>query len=368
MLALPIVSDDEIAEIRLLPPRLLTRASLPLVFIQQRRVNENWRSPRTFIPAQLARPTWAVCTALGRPPILIYAQYALENRRVRAKELPLSAENVVMLQHFNSPEFPERFRSEEWFIAIHIEIEKTAGLVVEAALMIDQALRLRDYDTIRRELPIITQGFSQMRAILSRMEEHCIPEVYYEHVRPYLFGWSVVPQGVRYEGIPDPSFDEPKRYRGQTGAQSSIAPLLDIVLGIFHDEADDLSIHLKEMLELHTPKPHRELLLNLREHFLRNVIRWSRMCALNMEIREEYRKARLALANFRVEHYRQATVNIARFTKRERLAGSAVPKGTGGTNFMESLKKHIRDTLYVDDTYRFHLWEKEWKALHGALL
>ena len=48
-------------------------------------------------------------------------------------------------------------------------------------------------------------------------------------------GWksnALLPQGLIYEGV-DP---RPVQYYGETGAQSSIVPALDLALGIAHEE------------------------------------------------------------------------------------------------------------------------------------
>jgi indoleamine 2,3-dioxygenase len=87
------------------------------------------------------------------------------------------------------------------------------------------------------------------------------PKNYEKCVRPWIFGWkgnADFDHGVVFEGT-DTS---PTFLRGETGAQSTIIPSLDIVLGITH-KADELRAMLQD-LELYRPKPQRDFLATLR--------------------------------------------------------------------------------------------------------
>lgn len=87
------------------------------------------------------------------------------------------------------------------------------------------------------------------------------PRNYETFVRPWIFGWRGNPdfeQGVVFEGAKA----EPTQLRGETGAQSTIIPSLDVMLGITH-KADALRTMLTE-LEAYRPKPHRDFLSALR--------------------------------------------------------------------------------------------------------
>ena len=67
---------------------------------------------------------------------------------------------------------------------------------------------------------------------MNRMPEKCDPFIYYNRVRPYIFGWKnnpATPQGVIYEEV-DEYNGKPQLFRGETGAQSSIVPALDALL------------------------------------------------------------------------------------------------------------------------------------------
>ena len=94
--------------------------------------------------------------------------------------------------------------------------------------------------------------------IFSRMPEKCDPYVYYHRVRPYIFGTKDNPnlkKGLIYDG----EFNNKAQFfRGETGAQSSIIPFLDGVLGIYHSK-DSLRHYLNEMRDYMPPK-HRKMI------------------------------------------------------------------------------------------------------------
>src|SRR5205823_6361639 len=82
------------------------------------------------------------------------------------------------------------------------------------------------------------------------------PYIYFHRVRPYLYGWKdqpALPGGLLYEGV-ERFRGHRQKFRGETGAQSSIIPALDAALGIEH-ELDPLRAYLSEMRD-YTPPSH----------------------------------------------------------------------------------------------------------------
>ena len=70
--------------------------------------------PAATLPAQLAQPWYDVAQRLGRPPVLSYASYALDNWRRLDPTKPIQLDNIVLLQNFLGGQ------DEEWFVVIHI--------------------------------------------------------------------------------------------------------------------------------------------------------------------------------------------------------------------------------------------------------
>ena len=112
----------------------------------------------------------------------------------------------------------------------------------EAASLTDSVRLLRDLETVARAL----EGMHQT---LLRMPEHCDPYIYYHRVRPFIHGSQLHP--VAYDGVAE--YDgAPQTFHGETGAQSTIVPCLDAVLGIRH-RLDELRVYLMEMRRYMSP-------------------------------------------------------------------------------------------------------------------
>jgi len=83
-----------------------------------------WESPNHpagALPAQLAQPWYEIAQRLGRPPVLSYASYALDNWRRLDPSKPIALDNIVLLQNFLGG------LDEEWFVLVHVQIERQAG-------------------------------------------------------------------------------------------------------------------------------------------------------------------------------------------------------------------------------------------------
>ena len=213
--------------------------------------------PATLLPSSLALPWVAVAQQLGRPPVLSYASYALHNWRRLDPHKPIELGNVVLLQNFLGG------LDEEWFVLIHIDIEAKAGPGLVGMLQAHNAARYNKPDDVLEGLQVLAVAQEAMRETLLRMPERCDPYIYYSRVRPYIHGWKnspSLPQGVVYEGVADYA-EQPQQFRGETGSQSSIVPVLDAGLGISHAD-DPLTQYLMEMRDYMPPR-HRAFLAAL---------------------------------------------------------------------------------------------------------
>ncbi|MFM8957774.1 MAG: hypothetical protein ACKOJH_10230, partial [Actinomycetota bacterium] len=200
------------------------------------------------LPAVLAKPWYEVGKLVGRPPILSYSSYSIDNWRRLDPSGSVECGNIALLQCFLGGQ------DEEWFILIHIDIEKKAGRALQAIADAQNAVGEKDADRLEAALDELSAGIKQMYDVLARMPERCDPYVYFHRVRPYIFGWKnnpALPNGVVYEGV-DELGGKGMSYRGETGAQSSIVPALDAVLGVEH-ERDELRDYLMEMRQYMPP-------------------------------------------------------------------------------------------------------------------
>lgn len=282
------------------------------------------------LPGNLAQGWVDVAERLERPPVLTYASQALYNfRRINPGE-PIEVGNIVLVQTFLGG------LDEEWFVTLHTNIEAVAAPGVARLLPLQNAAAAEDLATCISSLHEVERVVSEMIHLLSRMPERCDPDIYYHRVRPYMFGWQdnpLLPDGLIYDGVAKYG-GRPVRFRGETGAQSSIIPAVDAALSIAH-EHDTMRAYLNEMRD-YMPKRHRDFISQLEnEAVLRPLVLRSH----NASLRDAYNGAIDALAAFRQLHIEFAARYILKPAKQETAVG------TGGTPFTAYLKKHVRETL-----------------------
>lgn len=290
-------------------------------------------SPAAALPRQLAAPWAALARRLGRPPILSYGSYALDNWRRFDPRGPLTVDNLAILQNFLGGQ------DEDWFIVIHVEIEAHAAKALRAALPALAAAGAGDVGSLTARLEEVAASLEAMLASLRRMPERCDPYIYFHRVRPFIHGWKnhpALPDGVAYEGAAELS--GPQRLRGETGAQSTIVPVMDALLGIAH-APDPLREYLDEM-RAYMPPGHRAFLAHIEgAGSVRAAVRDSRDS--HPELAEIYDACLHWLEAFRSLHLEYAASYI-----HAQAGGGANPSdvGTGGTPFMRYLAKHRDET------------------------
>ncbi len=284
------------------------------------------------IPKNISKTWYKISQKLDRPPILSYASYALNNWKLQDVNKPFDLENIRILQNFLGG------MDEDWFIMIHIAIEHEAKEILN---------NLKTYYLDKNEdqsyLENALVSIKKINQIMNRMPEKCDPFIYYNRVRPYIFGWKnnpATPNGVIYEGV-DEYGGNPQLFRGETGAQSSIVPALDALLGVTHSN-DPLKEYLDEM-RLYMPKEHRNLLNDLDQWSENNrskSIREDSSVLLSDEIIKE-------VHTFRNKHLEYARIYIHEQSLSNQNNSNVV--GTGGTPFMKYLDKHLQETVPSND-------------------
>jgi indoleamine 2,3-dioxygenase len=262
------------------------------------------------LPANIAVPLAEACKLLERPPILSYDGYALYNWRRFEPEGPIALGNIDTLQNF------VHLYDEHWFILVHVEIEAIAAAILAAIARIDTALKTVPETDIGTDLWKIAEAIGRQVKVLKRIPEKMDPKLYYKTFRPYIRFF----EHVVYEGVAQDAID----FRGETGAQSSIVPVLIAFLKIPH-QSSILTEHLDDMRR-YMPKRHR--------HYIEQV------AAMPSVKRTEYREPFNAildnLIEFRKVHYGWANEYIHKRVKD--------PRGTGGTPYMQWLNQMILET------------------------
>lgn len=288
------------------------------------------------IPAGVAVPWHAVAQRLGRPPVLSYASYALHNWRRIDPTGPIALGNIVLLQNFLAGV------DEEWFILVHVDIEAKVAPALRAIGPAQKAVTEDQGAVLEQHLVTIAAALERAYATLLRMPERCDPYIYYRRVRPYIHGWKnhpALPEGVLYDGV-DAYGSVPQKFRGETGAQSSIIPSLDAALGISHKD-DPLRPYLMEMRE-YMPPAHRAFIEAIEQGPS------IRQCVIERRqqqpaLRDAYNACVHLIAQFRSTHLEYAGRYIHRQSQQD--ADNPTNVGTGGTPFMPYLKKHRDETV-----------------------
>jgi indoleamine 2,3-dioxygenase len=289
--------------------------------------------PETILPARLAVPWYQVAESLGRPPVLSYSSYALHNFFRFDSSHEIECGNLGLIQNFLGG------IDEEWFILIHVEIERKAAPAITLLHACLDAAEAGQAEELEARLGQVESSLSSMYATMLRMPENCDPYIYYHRVRPYIHGWKNhpdLPEGLVYEGV-EVYGGRPQQFRGETGAQSSIIPAMDAMLGVTH-QADALSLYLQEM-RTYMPPAHRAFIESLES---RTPVRGFVERCRRPSLISIYNSCTEAVENFRSLHLEYAARYI--FHQAQTDAKNPHAVGTGGTPFMSYLKKHRDET------------------------
>ena len=319
-----VIANNDLREIRL--------AMVHISFIAHSFI---WGSetPSKILPEVIAKPWVKLSKILGRPPILSYASYCLDNWYRLNKKDDICLENVGLHTNFLGGV------DEDWFVTIHVCIEDAAGDAIKAATKLAKLNEKHSVADFSIHLRAIIKSLRKVNAIFSRMPEKCDPYVYYHRVRPFIFGTKDNPdlrKGLIYQSQFD---NKPQFFRGETGAQSSIMPFLDGALGIYHTQ-DHLRHYLNEMRD-YMPPEHRRAI----EH-VENISNAKALIHESKKLINEYNKCLEEIRIFRAQHLEFAATYIHKQSqiKNPFGRGGSTITGTGGTPFMKYLKKHRDET------------------------
>ena len=289
--------------------------------------------PQKVLPEVISKPWVKLSKFLGRPPILSYASYCLDNWFKIDNDQPISLDNVALINNFLGGV------DEDWFVTIHVCIEDASGDAIDAAYKLSKLNETNNVNDFSIELRRIIKSLKAVNKIFSRMPEKCDPYVYYHRVRPYIFGTKDNPDlkhGLIYENQFN---NEPQFFRGETGAQSSIIPLLDGALGVEHTN-DNLRHYLNEMRDYMPPK-HRKMI-----EYVEKTSQAKKFIDKSKKLTKEYNGCLEEIRKFRAMHLEYAATYIHKQAQVNNTfgTGGSTIRGTGGTPFMKYLKKHRDET------------------------
>jgi indoleamine 2,3-dioxygenase len=280
-------------------------------FLASGYVNQIGQPPVQTLPANLAVPLCRICQVLDRPPILSYAGYALYNWTRLDPSGPIALGNIDTFQNFVT------LYDEHWFILVHVDIEARAAALLDAVLGLAEADAWQDRQRVDAAIERMTETIVNQTGVLRRIPEHMSADLYFRTFRPYIRFFD----DVVYEGVDRAPFC----FRGETGAQSSVMPLLDSFFKIPH-EPNVLTRHLIDMRR-YMPASHRALLEQVQAY---PDVRATATA-------EVFNRALEAIAEFRSVHYGWARQYISE--------KDPDPLGTGGTPYVRWLEQLREETL-----------------------
>ena len=291
------------------------------------------------IPAAIALPWHQVAKQLGRPPVLSYASHSLYNWKLYDSNEYITLENLIRLENFFGG------IDEDWFVLIHIAIEAQAAPGLQAIIDGLNAVATQNTPALLQALNTMDKTLQVINSIMDRMTEKCDPFIYYNRVRNFIFGWMnnpALPEGVFYEGVKEWE-GQGQKFRGETGAQSSVIPSFDAALGLQFDKQSPLYKHLLGLREYMPPK-HRQFVTTIEEleesHSIRQYVS---IHSADCNLVDAYNACLDGIHCFRNTHLTYAMNYINKQTER---TGSPVDTGTGGTPLVNYLKQHVDDVLH----------------------
>ncbi|KAK1831617.1 indoleamine 2,3-dioxygenase gamma type [Podospora conica] len=301
---------------------------------------EGYGLARDVLPANVARPLSRCAEVCHYKPFMEYAaSYALFNHLPSHPSLPLThpSQSLRLIRAFEHGHDPSS--SEAGFILTHVEMASHSGALVRAAMTL---LSAPARDDANAALEDIVAAMRAVNAVMETMWRRSKPAEY-TGFRTFIFGvkgqGGMFPRGVVYEGVGKDG--EGVAYRGESGANDSIIPLLDNLVALPLPETPLTEI-LRDFRS-YRPENHREFLRWVGERSREVGLRgW--VLGLDAGDDEEVRRSRrlwLAVLDqireFRWRHWCFAREYI--------LKRTAHPKATGGSPIVTWLPNQLTAVL-----------------------
>lgn len=193
---------------------------------QEFKKSGNYGKANNILPANIAQPFVAVCDALQVFPWLDYHYgYSLGNFQKINPEGPLEWDNLNMCVKFSG------MADEAGFILLHIDINQFSPQLVGSVMQTLEAIEQDDCKRAESALENNWQTLTQMNLRRKEMWKASRWQ-HYNDFRVFIMGVKgneeIFGEGVTYTSV----WDEPKQFRGQTGAQDDIIPMEDIFSGV----------------------------------------------------------------------------------------------------------------------------------------
>lgn len=301
--------------------------------------------PNNKIPQCLAKPWYESANTLGIPPVLTHAAVDLWNWKLKDPSRKFELDNLKSTLTLCDEENAKK--SEEWFYLIMVAIEGECGSMVSMfdILMQEFAREEFSFTIINKNMVKIRERLAHQKKLMSRMREHCKPELFYNVLRKYLWGSDKVDGGVWLKGVEKVSNDSDTsqyldvliEYGGGSAAQSSLIQAEDIFFGIKHPNDE----FLKRMRD-YMPEKHRKQLISMEERINMREFMETRIMKSSYDYQmllPVYNDCIELIADFRKIHKGVVAEYIIKQMPRD-IDGT----GTGGTPLQSYLREKVQET------------------------
>ena len=186
--------------------------------------------------------------------------YALFNYRLEDPKAGMDYSNLRLIRAFENGLDPTS--SEAGFVLVHIDMVKNSGPLVSGVMRCLDAASKRQRAELNEGLTSVLGALTKINAVMETMWAKSSPMAY-TSFRTFIFGitsQSMFPDGVVYEGLND---GKPMSFRGESGANDSMVPLMDNLLQLPLPDTPLTEI-LRDFRE-YRPSNHKAFLLFVKE-------------------------------------------------------------------------------------------------------
>ncbi|KGG50133.1 hypothetical protein DI09_87p60 [Mitosporidium daphniae] len=278
---------------------------------------------RNILPKSIALPFSMLAEKLNAKPFMEYAlSYALYNyKRIDATK-EISFDNLSLIRSF------EGSKDEAGFVLVHVDMVSHSAKLIAAT---EDILCAQDDMSLVAGLSKMTTCFRAINDSMQKMWSRSSPEGY-ASFRTFIMGIKnqpMFPNGVVYEGVSsDPLF-----FRGESGANDSMVPLLDNLLEITNKMPDNPLTQILSEFRTYRPILHEKYLKLVKsrsEGLIERCMKSEESAALAITLMDFLRE-------FRWRHWH--------FTKAYILSYSKHPVATGGSPIIKWLPNQLSVVL-----------------------
>ena len=223
---------------------------------------------------------------------------------------------------------------ERGFIMLHVDINQYSPYLFKAVFGIAQEGIVTD--ALTNALTLMADSLNKMNARRKLMWEASRWK-HYNDFRVFIMGIKgnddIFPNGLLYEGV----WDEPKAYRGQTGAQDNIIPTADIASGVIHYYPDNQLTQYLMDLRQYRPKCIQAFFKELAQQMQKNPLVDRLIKTQNYKGMQELMRVYEEIYAFRNVHWQ--------FVQKYIMQNTAYPKATGGTPIISWIPNQIKAVL-----------------------